>query len=178
MGCLHYRLGELETTVLHQHPVDGEMCVISSSRSPSEVGFWIRVGGLGGLSFIHLKQSLRTSLLGGRSPLLVQETVPVRRWAVFRCPSPIWSLPVGAVLRGEETTRGTAHRRRLKLQALKKDWFQMLYWDAGSSFCLPAGSRVETRRGGRQPGLSLASELWPGHQFFLNTQQKCPQHPP
>lgn len=54
----------------------------------------------------------------------------------------------------------------MKLQALEKDWFQMLCWDAGSSFCLPAGSRVKTRTGGREPGLSLVSELPLGHHFF------------
>lgn len=53
-------------------------------RYPS---FWIAGGGLGGLSSTHPRQSLRTSLLGGGSPLPVQETVPLRRWAVFRCPS-------------------------------------------------------------------------------------------
>lgn len=92
---------------------------------------------------IHPRQSLRTSLLVGGGPLLVQETGIVRRWAVFRCPSPNLVSACGAVLlKGEETTqsgRGPANKRRLKLQALEKDWFQMLCWDAGSSFCLPAG---------------------------------------
>lgn len=105
---------------------------------------------------------------------------PSKEAGSFQVPFPQSGLclPVGAVLlRGAETTR-SARRRRLKLQALEEDWFQMFCWGAGNSFCLPAGSRVETRRGGREPGLSLASELLPDHHFFLNTQHKCPQHPP
>lgn len=45
-------------------------------------------------------------LLVGGSPLLVQETVIVRRWAFFRCPSPKLVSACGGLfsLRGEETT--------------------------------------------------------------------------
>lgn len=120
MGGLHYHLGELETSFAPAPSRWRDMCHLliqeslwkwarvavqgqSFFRHPS---FWIGVGGLGGLPFIHLKQSLRTSLLGGGSPLLVQETVPEGGGQFSGALPPILSLPVGAVLlRGEETTR-------------------------------------------------------------------------
>lgn len=92
---------------MHQHPFDGEIGVASLPRSPSGSGpgWQYRGVGLGSLT-IHLRGSLRTSLLVGGSPLLVQETVIVRRWAFFRCPSPKLVSACGGLFSfgGEETT--------------------------------------------------------------------------
>lgn len=90
---------------MHQHPFDGEIGVTSLPRSPSGSGPGWQYRGVG-LGSLTMRRSLRTSLLVGGSPLLVQETVIVRRWGFFRCPSPKLVSACGGLfsLRGEETT--------------------------------------------------------------------------
>lgn len=82
--------------------------------------------------------------------------VLVRRRAFSRCPPPTWALP------GELLSFTGGRPQGSCSQALEEDWFQIICRGAGSSLCLPVGPRVETRMGGREPGLSQ-SELLPGH---------------